>query len=163
MTPVMKMTLKKREERQMIEEPVKIEDLDGQEELEEGENMLNNDRVMEVIKERLDIGAKTYGKEIPLNGEGGRDNLKESLDEALDLAVYLSATILELLDKRLALEDWGDKKKPLSVDVDKQKVMITALNDYGSEAYREGHDAESILAFDLAKEIKERGGCEKCD
>ena len=45
-------------------------------------------------------GQKTYGQDIPLNGEGGRDNLKESLDEALDLAIYLCATILELKDRK---------------------------------------------------------------
>lgn len=60
----------------------------------------NNKRVMALIKDRLAIGAKRYGKEIPLASEDGRDNLKESLDEALDLAVYLSATILELMDKK---------------------------------------------------------------
>lgn len=59
-----------------------------------------NERVIDLLKERLDEGQRTYGQDIPLNGEGGRDNLKESLDEALDLAIYLCATILELKDRR---------------------------------------------------------------
>lgn len=58
-----------------------------------------NERVIDLLKERLDEGQKTYGQDIPLNGEGGRDNLKESLDEALDLSIYLCATILELMDR----------------------------------------------------------------
>ena len=120
--------------------------------------MSNNQKVMALIKERLDIGAKSYGNEIPLAGEEGRDNLKESLDEALDLAVYLSATILELIDKR-------DTPKPnrMTLDEGKQKIMITALNDYGSELYRESHTESSTIAFNLAKELEDRGVCENCE
>ena len=120
--------------------------------------MSNNEKVMALIKERLDIGAKSYGNEIPLAGEEGRDNLKESLDEALDLAVYLSATILELMAKRDT-----PKNNRMTLDEGKQEVMIRALNDYGGEAYLEGMTSTSEVAFDLVKELKDRGVCEKCD
>tara|TARA_R100000353_G_scaffold155090_1_gene113886 strand:- start:14312 stop:14539 length:228 start_codon:yes stop_codon:yes gene_type:complete len=56
----------------------------------------NNERILNLIKERLDKGAEQYGKNVPI--DGSRDNLKEALDEVLDLCVYLSATLLELHD-----------------------------------------------------------------
>lgn len=59
----------------------------------------SNQRVLELVKERLELGQKRYGQDIPLAGEGGRDNLKESIEEALDLVVYLTATLLEIYDK----------------------------------------------------------------
>ena len=59
-----------------------------------------NDRVLELIAERLKVGQIRYNGNIPRTGEQGRDNLKESLEEALDLAVYLAAEIISILDKR---------------------------------------------------------------
>lgn len=56
----------------------------------------NNMRILYQIQERLNNGAKQYGEFVPL--DGSRDNLKEALEEALDLAVYLSAVVLELHD-----------------------------------------------------------------
>ena len=35
-----------------------------------------------------------------MTGEKGIDNLKEALEEALDLAVYLAAEIISIKDKR---------------------------------------------------------------
>lgn len=56
--------------------------------------MTNNQRILELISKRLDIGAKKYGNQVPV--DGSRDNLKESIEELLDLCVYLSAVALEL-------------------------------------------------------------------
>ena len=59
-----------------------------------------NMKVLKLINERLELGQRKYKGSIPIKGEGGRDNLKESLEEALDMCVYLSATILELIEAR---------------------------------------------------------------
>ena len=56
--------------------------------------MTNNQRILELISERLDIGAKKYGNQVPV--DSSRDNLKESIEELLDLCVYLSAVAIEL-------------------------------------------------------------------
>ena len=64
-----------------------------------------NQQVLDLIYERLNIGQVRYNGNIPYTGERGRDNLKESLEEALDLAVYLAAEIISIKDKR----DKGDK------------------------------------------------------
>jgi hypothetical protein len=40
---------------------------------------------------------KSMGEQVPI--DGSRDNLKESIEELLDLCVYLSAVALELHEK----------------------------------------------------------------
>jgi len=50
-----------------------------------------------MIKQRLDVGAAKYGEQVPI--DGSRDNLKESIEEVLDLCVYLAGVMLELHEK----------------------------------------------------------------
>ena len=53
-----------------------------------------NNRIIDLIGKRLDKGEQKYGHENVLSD--GRDFLKESLEEALDCAVYLAARLVEL-------------------------------------------------------------------
>ena len=55
----------------------------------------NEYKVMSLISERLEIGRKRYGGDIPLNGEKHRDNLKEAIEEAADLSIYATSLLLE--------------------------------------------------------------------
>jgi phage terminase large subunit GpA-like protein len=56
-----------------------------------------NSKILKLIKQRLLIGEKKYGHQNIIND--GRNFLKESLEEALDCAVYLAALLIELDDK----------------------------------------------------------------
>ena len=58
--------------------------------------MMNN-KILKLIEQRLLIGEKKYGHQNVVND--GRNFLKESLEEALDCAVYLSARLIELDEK----------------------------------------------------------------
>ena len=53
-----------------------------------------NKQILNLINKRLLIGEKKYGNEKVATD--GRDFLKESLEEALDCAVYLAARLVEL-------------------------------------------------------------------
>ena len=53
-----------------------------------------NEKLIEKIKERLQVGRQKYGHENVLFDD--RDFLKESLEEALDCCVYLAASLLEI-------------------------------------------------------------------
>ena len=53
-----------------------------------------NKEIIKLIKYRLDKGKSEYGGEI--NIHDGRDWTREALEEALDLAVYISANLLQL-------------------------------------------------------------------
>jgi hypothetical protein len=55
----------------------------------------NEDAVMTLIYNRLELGRGRYGGDIPINGEKRRDNLKEAIEEAADLSIYLTSLLLE--------------------------------------------------------------------
>jgi len=56
-----------------------------------------NNKILKMIEQRLLIGERKYGHENVLSD--GRNFLKESLEEALDCAVYLAARLIELDEK----------------------------------------------------------------
>ena len=56
-----------------------------------------NKQILKLIDQRLDKGKKRYGKENITSD--GRDFVQESLEEALDCAVYLAGHIIELQEK----------------------------------------------------------------
>ena len=57
-----------------------------------------NDIVAKMIKQRLDVGQKKYGGDMPIHD--GRDWLKEAIEEVLDLSVYLAAYLVQLKQQR---------------------------------------------------------------
>ena len=65
--------------------------------LEDGPKKTNNDKIISLLKEKINEGAKKYGEQVPI--DGSRDNLKDAIDELLDLCIYLSAVALELHEK----------------------------------------------------------------
>ena len=66
-----------------------------------------NKKVLKLLEERLDIGQREYGQDIPLTGEKGRDNLLESLYEILDSCVYIATEIITIIEKR---SEWQEKE-----------------------------------------------------
>jgi hypothetical protein len=61
-----------------------------------------NDEIITLIKQRMEKGRKEYGHGIVQNS--GYDWLKEALEEALDLSVYLSAKLIEINNEQKARE-----------------------------------------------------------
>jgi len=59
--------------------------------------MKMNKKILKLIGQRLEKGEKSYGKENI--SSDGRDFVQESLEEALDCAVYLAGHIIELQEK----------------------------------------------------------------
>ena len=110
-----------------------------------------NEQVLALIKERQEIGQKKYGGNIPLKGEGGRDNLKESVEEILDLTVYLGAVLLETKNTR----DADSKHNRKQVNPEEIKMMLKGLHMLQSESYRENQMQYANKVGDLIKNIKE--------
>lgn len=75
----------------------------------------NEEKVVGLIKSRLELGRRRYGGDIPINGEKRRDNLKEAIEEAADLSVYVTSLLLEQQSHlnryekayHLLMEYWG--------------------------------------------------------
>tara|TARA_Y100000401_G_C8148797_1_gene138534 strand:+ start:126 stop:383 length:258 start_codon:yes stop_codon:yes gene_type:complete len=53
-----------------------------------------NEEIIKKIQERLELGAKKYGK--PNMNTDGRCFVTEALEEALDMCVYLAARLIEI-------------------------------------------------------------------
>ena len=66
----------------------------------------NNDLIIDLIKERLDVGAKRYHQNVPIlpKDDITRDNFYEAVEEALDLSVYLAAFMLRLMNEKEEME-----------------------------------------------------------
>tara|TARA_R100000808_G_C2108713_1_gene123477 strand:- start:57 stop:434 length:378 start_codon:yes stop_codon:yes gene_type:complete len=56
-----------------------------------------NNKILKLIEERLLVGEKKYGNENVISN--GRDFVQEALEESLDLAVYISAKLIEIKEK----------------------------------------------------------------
>ena len=95
-----------------------------------------NDKVLALLRSRLELGQKKYGQDIPIQGEGGRDNLKESIEESADLAVYLAATLLELENvKNTQTKELGDKNS-LNIQPESIRLILSGLHGLYDTQYR---------------------------
>ena len=56
-----------------------------------------NDKIIKLVRERLEIGAKKYGHENVVSND--RDFIKEALEEVLDCMVYASCKLIEIKEK----------------------------------------------------------------
>ena len=63
-----------------------------------------NEEVLNLIKSRLDKGAKKYGEEILVTDK--RDFTVESLEEILDACVYLACKLIQLKERKSNANQW---------------------------------------------------------
>ena len=56
-----------------------------------------NDKIIKLIRERLELGPKKYGRENIASDN--RDFIQESLEEILDCMVYVSCKLIEIKEK----------------------------------------------------------------
>ena len=94
----------------------------------------NNDMVIDLIKLRLDKGARDYHKQIPITtaDDINRDNFYEAVEEALDLSVYLAAYMLRLMEEK-------EHREFDSTTADEHnKKYLREVNDEQEEAKKEG-------------------------
>ena len=62
-----------------------------------------NKNIIDLITERLNVGAKKYGEYLDVND--GRNWEREALEEILDCMVYLAARLLQLDEERITKEN----------------------------------------------------------
>ena len=121
--------------------------------------MKPNEKVLNLVKERLELGQKKYGQDIPLKGEGGRDNLKESVEEILDLTVYLGAVLLEVKENR-DNERTSNRK---TVNPDEIKMILKGLHMLYEESYRENQVAYAGKVQNLLNSMKSSSNWNEAD
>ena len=86
--------------------------------------------VLDLIKLRLDKGARDYHRQIPIipADDVNRDNFYEAVEEALDLSVYLAAYMLRLMEEKERREF-----EPTTADEHNEK-HLREVNDEQGEA-----------------------------
>jgi len=57
-----------------------------------------NKDIVKRIEERLEIGKREYADQLDVND--GRDWVKEALEEALDLSIYITAKLMQMEQDR---------------------------------------------------------------
>lgn len=100
----------------------------------------DNERILELIQQRLAIGEERYGHGVRKNDDTTQWGTKTDswtemgLEEALDLTIYLSAQLLRILDKEAEREKIDKLRKE---HVLKQAKQIKRYEMIHAEAIRD--------------------------
>ena len=86
-----------------------------------------NKKILNLIEKRLLVGERKYGNENVTND--GRDFVKEALEESLDLAVYVSAKLIEIEKKEKQMGRAIDHEN----EIYKLKIEMKELQDVVAE------------------------------
>ena len=91
----------------------------------------NNDLILDLIKERLKIGAKRYHQNVPIlpSDDITRDNFYEAVEEALDLSVYLAAYMLRLMEEKERRDG-----EPTTADEHNKEILEEVKDDKAKES-----------------------------
>ena len=86
-----------------------------------------NLEILDLIGKRLLVGEKKYGNENITND--GRDFVNEALEESLDLAVYISAKLIEIKQKEKKMGRAIDQDNRLDDHERRIKLLEDALTE----------------------------------
>ena len=101
-----------------------------------------NNKIIELIQSRLDIGAKKYNEELDIND--GRDWEVETLEELLDACVYLTSRILQLKEKKI---------EKVKLEPKETELIVEALQEMSSNLYISGENEKSTNYSELSSKI----------
>ena len=109
--------------------------------------MNNNKEIIDLIKERLEIGRKEYKQEIDIHD--GRNWLIEALEEQLDGMVYLSAKILQIKERENMIIKNNKKKEPIDKRVFNILIdhvaLLKAIGSFKQLPVKKYHEQAEVL------------------
>ena len=120
-----------------------------------------NDKILSMIKARLEKGKRQYGEQLEV--DDGREWLEEALEELLDAIVYLTAELLLIKKRKNKMITTNDLMFDELYDEFK-RTMKAEEGDIDFEAYREenniDHDMmENMIEIYLTHmELNKNGG-----
>ena len=100
-----------------------------------------NLQILDLINKRLIKGEQKYGHENVIND--GRDFIREALEESLDCAVYLTARLVEIQNKK-------EKQMGRAIDTEKSLQRLDDRLKLVEDAL------EELLQYDLPNEKETR-------
>jgi len=132
--------------------------------------MIPNQKILDLIKTRLEKGAQKYGEELDTND--GRDWIEESIEELLDACVYLSAKLLLIKEKeksdyifieKTTADEFNQEEISITLPINPEEVemLYKALDSYSISRYVDGENKTSKKFRDLASRIAIAGKIDK--
>jgi hypothetical protein len=108
----------------------------------------NNSQLMRLFAKRIEIGDMRFGKEMPLDGTY---SLKDALEEALDLSIYVGGVVLEThkatLFNKMAIDEIMEHFNMQSIDGEEQILTGQNFDDICGKVQKSLHSKECADLF----------------
>ena len=108
----------------------------------------NNSQLIDLFSKRLELGKMTFGKQMPLDGTY---NLKDALEEALDLSIYVGGVVLEThkatLFNKMAIDEIMEHFNMQSIDWEEQILTGQNFDDICGKVQKSLHSKECADLF----------------
>ena len=103
----------------------------------------NNSQLIHLLSKRMEIGNMTFGKQMPLDGTY---SLKDALEEALDLSIYVGGVVLEThkatLFNKLVVDEIMEHFNAQSIDEEEQVLTGNNFDDICGKVQKSLHSKE---------------------
>jgi|TARA_R100001530_G_scaffold53751_1_gene39685 hypothetical protein len=103
----------------------------------------NNSQLIHLLSKRMEIGNMTFGKQMPLDGTY---SLKDALEEALDLSIYVGGVVLEThkatLFNKLVVDEIMEHFNAQSIDKEEQVLTGNNFDDICGKVQKSLHSKE---------------------
>ena len=103
----------------------------------------NNSQLIHLLSKRMEIGNMTFGKQMPLDGTY---SLKDALEEALDLSIYVGGVVLEThkatLFNKLVVDEIMEHFNAQSIDKEEQMLTGNNFDDICGKVQKSLHSKE---------------------
>ena len=100
----------------------------------------NNSQLIDLFSKRMELGNMTFGKQMPLDGTY---NLKDALEEALDLSIYVGGVVLEThkatLFNKMAIDEIMEHFNMQSIDGEEQMMTGNNFDDICGKVQKSLH------------------------
>ena len=100
----------------------------------------NNSQLIHLISKRMEIGNMTFGKQMPLDGTY---SLKDALEEALDLSIYVGGVVLEThkatLFNKMVIDEIMEHFNMQSIDGEEQMMTGNNFDDICGKVQKSLH------------------------
>jgi hypothetical protein len=103
----------------------------------------NNSQLIHLLSKRMEIGNMIFGKQMPLDGTY---SLKDALEEALDLSIYVGGVVLEThkatLFNKLVVDEIMEHFNAQSIDKEEQVLTGNNFDDICGKVQKSLHSKE---------------------
>ena len=100
----------------------------------------NNSQLLNLFSKRMELGNMTFGKQVPLDGTY---SLKDALEEALDLSIYVGGVVLEThkatLFNKVVIDEIMEHFNMQSIDGEEQMMTGNNFDDICGKVQKSLH------------------------